>query len=214
MKIDKINKIFTDKVAEYINAGWLINYQSMNGWSSNEIGKVDVTDGKTILRIKLEWDRHYDRKDCDDLDSVDFIRLRVYKDGNGSKPYEHILWDRWELVFERVFYGMPYSNKWYTEDVMQAQRAVEKWKSRNDYIRRYGKMNDTQRKMYFLFNGHYEYSEEVKRNLLPLVRRLPRCKTAHLEDIGRVYRDIQEHNGNRTRVYTISVKGNEHRIVV
>ena len=58
-------------------------------------------------------------------------------------------------------------------------------------------------------HGFYEYPESVKRNLLPLVRRLPRCKTAHLEDIGNVWRS---RNRDGSNVINIMVKGNRHEV--
>lgn len=50
MKYIDINKRFTEIVSEYIAAGYTLNTASMNG-SEGEISKVDLTDGKEILRV-------------------------------------------------------------------------------------------------------------------------------------------------------------------
>ena len=50
MKYTDINKLFTEKVAEYILKGYTLNSSTMKG-SQGERAKVDLTDGTEIIRI-------------------------------------------------------------------------------------------------------------------------------------------------------------------
>ena len=66
-----INKRFTEIVSEYIAVGFVMNTASMNG-SEGEISKVDLTDGKEILRVLV---RRFD--DCENLYSLTGVEITV-----------------------------------------------------------------------------------------------------------------------------------------
>ena len=53
MKYANINRRFTEIVAEWMAKGYTINTASMSG-SQGETAKIDLTDGKEIIRILLE----------------------------------------------------------------------------------------------------------------------------------------------------------------
>lgn len=60
MKMSEINKVFTEKVAEYMAKGYVINPLSMSG-SQGEVGKVDLVKGEELIRVWMEdvsgmWD--------------------------------------------------------------------------------------------------------------------------------------------------------------
>lgn len=71
MKYVDINKRFTEIVSEYIAEGYTLNTASMNG-SEGEISKVDLTDGKEILRILV---RRFD--DCESLFNLTGVEITV-----------------------------------------------------------------------------------------------------------------------------------------
>ena len=71
MKYVDINKRFTEIVSEYIAAGYTLNTASMNG-SEGEISKVDLTDGKEILRVLV---RRFD--DCESLFNLTGVEITV-----------------------------------------------------------------------------------------------------------------------------------------
>lgn len=58
----EIQKAYTEKVNEYLAKGMQINTGTMSG-SQGEICKIDLTDGSSIYRIRLERDREYLNKD-------------------------------------------------------------------------------------------------------------------------------------------------------
>ena len=80
MKFAEINKLFTDKVAEYIGKGYTINAGSMGG-SQGEITKVDVTDGTKIIRILLDTGR----ENSEYYLGVEYVELLV-----GEAPSESV----------------------------------------------------------------------------------------------------------------------------
>lgn len=52
MKFAEINAIYTKTVTEWLSKGYTINTATMNG-SQGEITKIDLTNGKEIIRIML-----------------------------------------------------------------------------------------------------------------------------------------------------------------
>lgn len=53
MKYADINRRFTEIVAEWLAKGYSINTASMSG-SQGETAKIDLTDGKEIVRILVK----------------------------------------------------------------------------------------------------------------------------------------------------------------
>ena len=53
MKYADINRRFTEIVAEWLAKGYSINTASMSG-SQGETAKIDLTDGKEIVRILVD----------------------------------------------------------------------------------------------------------------------------------------------------------------
>lgn len=59
MKMNELNAIFTNLVAEYIVAGYNINVDTMGG-SQGEIGKVDLRKGDEIIRVLMVSEMNFD----------------------------------------------------------------------------------------------------------------------------------------------------------
>lgn len=53
MNKDDISRIYTEKIAELLSAGYQINPWTMSG-SQGEIAKVDLTNGSEIIRVLIE----------------------------------------------------------------------------------------------------------------------------------------------------------------
>ena len=62
MKSTDINAIYAEKVAEFLNAGYQINTNTMNG-SQGEIAKIDFRKGNEVIRVLLHsetvWGEHF-----------------------------------------------------------------------------------------------------------------------------------------------------------
>lgn len=203
-----INAHFTGIVREYMDKGFIVNAQTMSSLSTDEVCKVDLTDGKDIYRILLEEiHKHYDEYDDEGMFLyVDNFRLTVRK-YSGRKLHTRLTWSLFnsdgEVIREENFYRMPNRSNhkterdnWYTSDFNAVVCAERVHRYRCDAKR-----------IPFLFGDFYQYPESAKRKILPLIRRLPRCKTAHLEDVGAVWRNRHEDGRSVINIY---VRGNHH----
>lgn len=100
VKYENINRRFTEIVSEYLMKGYVFNTATMNGCSQLEVTKVDLTDGKEVVRIKVE--EGYFR-------NIRYIKIVV---GRCKKVKPHIYKDMWnciwdnelEIISEKVWY--------------------------------------------------------------------------------------------------------------
>lgn len=123
MKFADINKKFTEVVTEYMSKGYIINTASMSG-SQGEVAKVDLTDGKEIIRIRLanfhEWGK--------DIEGYEIVIGRYVE--NEVKPNSNSTWgtiwdNRLEVIESIRFYKLGrYDEDFYgTEE--EAENAAE-----------------------------------------------------------------------------------------
>lgn len=84
MRYANINKKFTEVVTEYMSKGYIINTASMSG-SQGEVAKVDLTNGKEIIRIKLasfsEWHKN-----------IEGFEIVIGKSTDNVKPHSNCTW--------------------------------------------------------------------------------------------------------------------------
>lgn len=73
-KREDIQDQYTEMVDRYIRKGYVINPESMSG-SQGEIAKIDLTDGREIVRVYIEHKTHYGSMEDDwfDYDSIDIV---------------------------------------------------------------------------------------------------------------------------------------------
>jgi hypothetical protein len=203
MTLKDIDELFTKTVTEYLSKGFLINSHSFGGHQTRQIALVDLTDGKDIYRVLLEESDFDGSLDYFGIDCL-AISVRRIAGEPVHATTRHTIWnDRGELISERKFYKFVANatdfkarvrkehNPWFTESLEEAKAAYDK-----NYERHMARLVRVEDK--------HEFPDSVKRNLLPLVRRFPRCKTVHLEHIGRVWRD--------KRTYFFEVKGHTYTI--
>lgn len=104
MKFIDINKRYTELVAEYIGEGYSINAASMGG-SQGEISKVDLTDGKRILRVLVQNFSDWSKK----LEGVEII-VGFSTDNvfpNSSNTFSQTIWnERLEVVKTERFHEL------------------------------------------------------------------------------------------------------------
>lgn len=195
MKFAEINKKFTSKVAEYIMQGWTINAGTMNG-SQGEIAKVDMTNGKDVIRVMLDTDytheRIGDRVYC--FDKVQLIvgrperTIRV----NESRDYDTIWNNHLDVIYCEEFYkigrGRP---DWYgtKEETMAAQ---------DKNLDRYMAAQESREQL----------PDKAKAIILPLIRRMPKCKSVTIREIGPVIKSVvTRRDGKEATRYTAEVRG-------
>ncbi len=186
-----INAKFTAKVAELIARGYTINTATMSG-SQGEISKVDLTDGKEVIRVLL--DRFSGYAIGEGLE----IKVGRVPASEGVIPNAvsglgaRIIWnDKLEIISSETYYQVGRSrngNVYYgTEEESNEARKkqLERYKSRD--------IDETR-----------ELPEASKRIALAYLRRQPKCKSKRVSDIDRVY-----HYGNG---YIISCNNTAYRI--
>lgn len=122
MKYIDINKRFTAIVAEYMTRGYTINSNTMGG-SQGETAKIDLTDGKEIIRIMIDSFRDF-------REGVEGIEIIVGKSTDDVKPntngcHETIWNNRLEVIRTERFYQIgEYGNDYYATK-KDAKRASE-----------------------------------------------------------------------------------------
>lgn len=195
MKFAEINKKFTAKVAEYIMQGWTINAGTMNG-SQGEIAKIDLTDGKDVIRVMLDTEYTHDhignRFYC--FDKVQLIVGRPERPirVNESRDYDTIWNNRLDVIYCEEFYkigrGRP---DWYgtKEETMAAQdKNLERYIARQE--------------------SPEQLPDKAKAIILPMIRRMPKCKSVTVREIGPVIKSVvTRRNGQDTTRYTAEVRG-------
>ena len=187
MKFADINKRFTEIVAEYIAKGYTINTGTMSGCQG--LARVDLTDGKEIIRVLLDDDSYWD-----DIDEVresgewfayNTIELTVGRNTdsvqiNGTK--NDIIWNHHlEIISKETFYRIGESRSQFygsIEDSRNQQRKSRKrWK-------------DSGRKA-FGDKDEKVFPASANEIVLPFMRRQNGCKTIKLKDIEKVVRENQ-----------------------
>ena len=189
MKMKDIKAAATKIVSTYIGWGYILS-ETMSG-HQGELLKVDLTNGKEVIRVLIDDRRHH----FDKLDEV-AIEVRRYVFGKDAKSEKsHILWNgQGELIAEYVYYKLARfsDGDWYTDNKDEAESALA---IRN--VRRDVKHSSSK-------SGVYT-DEKRKVIVLGYVRKQPRCKSKKVSDIesvakyGNTYR-ICLRNGN---VFTI-----------
>ena len=195
MRFAEINKKFTAKVAEYIAEGWTINAGTMNG-SQGEIAKVDMTNGKDVIRVMLDTDYTHERNG-DRFYCFDKVRLIVGRPErpirvNESRDYDTIWNNHLDVIYCEEFYkigcGRP---DWYgtKEETMAAQdKNLERYIARQE--------------------SPEQLPDKAKGIILPMIRRMPKCKSVTVREIGPVIKSVvTRRNGQDTIRYTAEVRG-------
>lgn len=164
MRYAEINKMFTEKVAEYLANGYVINTGSMNG-SQGNIASVDLTDGKDIVIVMLdrchkEW--------------VDGVKLSVgcVKDDYRGEPNTNRMPTIWhsdlDIIFEDSFYlaGIKADDWYVSEDELDEVMKIEakRWEAC------YSPSTKT-------------FDDRANKIAVNYVKRQPKCKTAKASEI-------------------------------
>ena len=197
MKKQEIRNLYTQKAAELLAAGYTIFPDTMRG-SQGEIAHIDFTNGDEILRLLLYTDCRYSRDDsgyCGDTLVLTLGKAsadtRVYENWDGS------LWNtrlepRFQIEWATI--GDPYYGKdWYTtlEEGVRIQKI--------ERARRDSRTNAENG-----YSTREPLGEKYKAVALKWLRRQPRMKTCHLEDIEKMERVI---TASGKRSYEIKAKG-------
>ena len=127
MKYASINKRYTEIVNEYLLKGYVVNTNSMGG-HQGEIAKIDLTDGKEIIRIYI--DGFYE----DYLEGVEIIvgRCTDKVTPNSHRDYSTFWSSHLEILKTERFYEIGNGSDYYVtkEEAERANKIRrERWRS-------------------------------------------------------------------------------------
>jgi len=204
MKFESINKKFTAAVAEWMAKGYYINTATMSG-SQGETGKVDLTNGKEIIRILLDDFHDTDWKAHHDFEGLQLIVGRVTDKVIPNSPDRmgNTVWNQnLEILSCEKFYQIGrYSRngQWYgseDEAIAQQDKMWERYDNRDDRDER------------------TELDERAKAIVLPFVKRQPKCKGVKLADITAVRKVVNRSRFDKTVSirYEVEAKGKTYRL--
>lgn len=197
MKKQEIRNIYTQKAAELLAQGYTIFPDTMRG-HQGEIAHIDFTNGSEILRLLLYTDHRFERDENGYYG--DTLVLMVGKAAPDTRVYDN--WDGslWNQRLEPRFQiewatiGDPYRGKeWYT--TMEEGRRIQAIQR----ARFEAKPASMQR-----YPTREALGEKYKAIALKWLRRQPRMKTCHLEDIEKMER-VTSPSGERS--FEIKAKG-------
>ena len=176
----EIEKIYSDIIADYFNKGYYINMNTMSGSQINEIAKIDLTNGKEVLRVLLCGSNTDRDNECHyDLHYISIIIGR-----NTDKLYNNycdIIWNNHlEILSEQRFYEIGDRNgRRFFGTKEEAIAAKKKHYSK-------GKVKDID-----CGGGCWvELPNKAKSIVLPFIKRQYKCKSVTLKDIEAVKKYI------------------------
>ena len=163
-----IEAIFTEKVNEYIQQGYVFSPATMSG-HQGEIGKVDLRNEHEIVRVLLTNERDYHA----DSQAIVLTIGRVERKERKGHEFDSMgptIWNnKINVIEQRTFYTISDRDEVYTEDHAEYEAIVEKQKAR--MRERYSR------------NTKRFTSDAMRKVVLSFVRRQDKCKRMKLADI-------------------------------
>ena len=190
----QICEIFTKKVAEFMNNGYVITPDSFAG--SDGTSRVDLTKDDSFIRIYM--DEEWSGFDSDIL-VFRVCEKKLTQHEANRIYYNDVMWTKdLEIIEECKFVIMNrYSGKpfYLTEEEYDAVKD---------------KIADRSNRKGKIFHDYYyvDLPEEAKKVVLSFMRRQPKCKSVKLSDITRVSKKV---SGGCVRYY-VFCKNQMYRI--
>ena len=185
MKFESINKRYTEKVAEYLAQGYVINTATMSG-HQGEISKIDLTNGTEIIRVMLQTvtlrateNGSYYHFDTVVL-TVGVAQAENRCTPNSSDAWETIWNEKLDILYTETFYeiGRGRYEKWYgTREEAMAQQDKQ---NKRYEARRISDREDITDK------------PEVRKTVIKAVRRVKGMKSASASEIKMITRRHSE----------------------
>lgn len=195
MKFEQINRRFTEKVAELLSHGYIMNAATMGG-SQGEIAKVDLTDGNKIVRVMLSTergiehigDRFYDFSKIVLTIGTSTDNVKIHS----SDYFCSTIWNNHLVdIITEEFYQIG-RGEWYgTKEESMAQQDKRTTRLQGRHV-----------------DNRYQLSDDAKAIVLSFMKRQPKCKSIKLSEIQAV---IHHHVTTRSHglfgKYTVSARG-------
>lgn len=182
-----ICELFTKKVVEYINNGYVITPDSFSG--SDGTSRVDLVKGDSFIRIFID-----DTRDEKYNDIITFqVCKKVLDKYETRRIYDtDVIWtSNMEVIEREDFYVL---NKY-------CNRGSEYYVTKQEYEDLKEKLSERRMKR-FSNDGHkyYRFPEQAKEIALTYLHRQPKCKTAKKSDIQWVEKYVSTDNSVYYRI--------------
>lgn len=198
MNYKEIDMKFSETVAEWMAKGYIINTGTMNGIGSEEKTKVDLTNGKEIIRVLLSDRVEVDAENL--LSCCDGYTLIVGRVPNVPKDYKPHTCKN---------FGNPWNHKLIILSSESFYKIGAEWFGTKEEAIAACELGRARRKARMVIADKMsdEWKEKAKSAVLPFVKRQPGCKTATLKDIKSVRKYTYTNYKNELcREYQISVR--------
>jgi len=124
-----IQDIYTKVVNTYLEKGYTIHIGSMSGMCSNEVSRIDVTNGKDVYRIMLKTDSYTDfSSEIYFYTRKAILTVEKYENkANIVKMGDCHLWsDKSKVVCSKEWYGIGDKNKAWTDSIEYSYECYKK----------------------------------------------------------------------------------------
>lgn len=179
----EIEAIFTEKVQEYIEKGYILSTTTMSG-HQGEVAKVDVKKGNEIIRILLTSETVW--SDEGTIQQTKLTVGRAQKQVRKHSPFDTMATTIWnnelDIIEESVWYSVDSSADCFSEDkaeiLAQHKKHMERWRMREA--------------LRYLKNGKDVKGDKAKQIALAFVRKQRGEKRSKVEDIASIRRWYSE----------------------
>lgn len=207
MNYKAIDMRFSETVAEWMAKGYVINTGTMSGIGSEEKTKVDLTNGKEIIRVLLSNRVKVDSDAEDFFSCYDGYTLIVGRVPNVPKDYKPHTCKN---------FGNPWNHKLIILSSESFYKIGAEWFGTKEEAIAACELGRARRKARMVIADKMsdEWKEKAKSAVLPFVKRQPGCKTATLKDIKSVRKYTYTNYKNELcREYQISVRNKIFKLV-
>lgn len=179
----EINKIYTEGVKSYLDKSYVFNTSTMAG-SQGEIAKVDLTDNKEVIRIRIE------RFVMNDVVKIIFEKFDKKFCKDNFEDYGFIWNDAGKIIKEICFYEI--SDKRavskYTDDKEFMEQIEEKRiaRYRNRPTNSFSKEIKFNRKIVLGIIKNHKGFKSVKESEIEKVIKHGKCYTIHVNRNGKI----------------------------
>lgn len=127
MKRIELDKVFTEKVNEYLMKGYVISTESMRG-SQGETAKIDLIKGSELIRVWMNKESKWSIRDEEyNKWHGDMMVIRVSRWSHPAHlAYTHTVWmSDLETIEEDIYYKVwTYRNEWYVDTIEEAESIL------------------------------------------------------------------------------------------
>ena len=179
-----IEKVFTEKVQEYLMKGYRFYSDGMRG-SQGELAKVVLTDDNELIIIYLDEDHR----------PLEVIHNSVILFVEKQPCTKHTVWlHEGDIIEKTVWYDL---SDGYSEYYLDSNDPKV-----NDIIAIKQQRRELNRNMHNTKDVEFT-SDEAKKAILPLIKRQPKCKSKTINDIVSISR---RYNSSNSSYYVVQFK--------